>query len=81
MLRCFLYRLDLRMPASNASKRKKDAVDAFRILVAVVFILLAAMASVDKETIVEVLDSSSEVAHNPPPSWASLLLEALQRIV
>ena len=64
----------------------KEAKDAIRILVALVFITLAAMASVDKETQVEVtepqqLSQSEKTENSPSPSWASLLLEVLQRIV
>lgn len=97
----------------------KEAKDALRILIALVFITLAAMASVDKDVVVEVSEpqrlsavqssvqsmDQSELEQEPAKgtdqvpadakaaevlekrekpqrrTWASLLLEVLQRIV
>lgn len=87
-----------RKPATNrplgaqTSKASKftERRDALRILVALVFIALASVTSLDQGTLLEVRNPQTltEAAPNKDangnterPSWARLLLEALHRIV
>ena len=73
---------------------KRDRFDALRILVALVFIALAAASNVDRDpealtvtqtSVNHVADERAglqdETRSQEKPSWASLLLRALQRIV
>ena len=74
---------------SGTSKASKltERRDALRILVALVFILLAATTGLEKGSTVDVAGgpadsaSASNDSNQQSLSWARLLLEALHRIV
>jgi hypothetical protein len=71
------------MSTNRRSKDRKDQDrrDAFRIFFALVFIALAAIATVDKQPALDIKETQYESVNPSKLSWASLLLEALHRIV